>query len=54
MIKIKSLSELKNDSDKGLLKKCEICHDGIAVKSKITFAGKEVWLCKKCFNIVEF
>lgn len=52
MIKIKTLNELKND--KGLLKKCEICHEGAAVKSKITFAGKKIHLCKKCFKIIEF
>ena len=54
MFKIKSISELKDDDDRGLFKKCEICHKDIAVKSKITLAGKKIWLCKMCFKIVEF
>lgn len=54
MIKIKSISQLKDDGDKGLFKKCEICHQDIAQKTKITLAGKKIWLCKKCFKIVEF
>lgn len=54
MIKIKSPSELKNDNDKCLLKKCEVCHQDIATKTKITLAARKIWLCKECFKIVEF
>lgn len=53
MFKIKCISELK-DEDRGLFKKCEICHKDIAVKSKITLAGKKIWLCKMCLKQLNF
>ena len=36
-----------------LIKKCEICHKHIATKSKISFSGKKIRVCEKCFKIIK-
>lgn len=36
-----------------LIKTCEICNKHIATKSKISFSGKKIRVCEKCFKIIK-
>lgn len=40
--------------DKKVKIKCEICHEHIATKSKVSFSGKKLKVCDKCSKIIKF